>query len=132
MIAKTISRAYPITVLVKVLTDPMVKEATLRMINDPLIDSSRAERVKNKLYTISYLKSHYEDEIRGDKPLSVMATKHKGLVIDYFKEVVKLQDNATFEFHKQYHKLIDMICSKAEQAELDKENSTGEIAAPKQ
>lgn len=132
MIAKTIVRAYPLTTLVKVLTDVTVKEATLKMINDPLIDSSRAERVKNKLYTISYLKSHYEDEIRGDKPLSVMATKHKGLVNDYFNDIANLQNNATFELHKQYQKLIDMICSKAEQAELDKENSTGEIAAPKQ
>lgn len=132
MIAKTIARAYPLTTLIKVLTDPMVKEATLKIINDPSTNAHKAERVKNKLYTMLYLKSHYEDEIRGDKPLSVMATKHKGLVTDYFKDVAELQENASFELHKQYKKLIESICSKAEQLELEKENSTGEIAAPKQ
>lgn len=128
MISKTIIRAYPITVLVKVLTDVRVKEALEKMMKLASFDVSRAERIKNKAHTISYLKEHYEEETKGDKPLSVMATKHKNLVVDYLIEISTLQSNTNFEMYVQYENLIHMICHKAELIEKEKEINIPEIA----
>lgn len=129
MISKTIIRAYPITVLVKVLTDVQVKDALAKIMKSATFDVARAERIKNKAHTIGYLKEHYEEETKGDKPLSVMATKHKNLVIDYFNEISFIQTNANFEMYVAYEKLIHLICHKAETIEREKEISVAEIAA---
>ena len=128
MISKTLIRAYPITVLVKVITDVQVKEALAKMMKLGSFDVSRAERIKNKAHTISYLKEHYEEETKGDKPLSVMATKHKNLVIDYLMEISVLQNNANFEMHVEYEKLINIISDKAELIEKEKEINAPELA----
>lgn len=129
MISKTIIRAYPITVLVKVLTDVQVKEALAKLMKLASFDPARAERIKNKAHTIAYLKEHYEEETKGDKPLSVMATKHKNLVINYFNEISTLQMNANFEMYVDYEKLIHLICHKAEIIEKEKEVNAVESAS---
>lgn len=124
MISKAIIRAYPLTTLIKVLSDSEVVKATAMVLKHSAASDYEISEIKNKGFTLSYLKEFYEKDVSGSKPLSAMAAKHKELIVGYFNQLLLLPPSvATYELCRNHNTLLNQIVTVAENIESVKQEA---------
>lgn len=129
MIYKTILRAYPISDIVTVLTSDNMKNSISKLISSLNEDDPKIQDLLAKKYTIEYLRDHYYREVSGNKPLSLMASKHKDLIMAYLEQILHIHPNATYNRFVGFQAFLKDLTDHLEEMQELKENSTGAVAS---
>lgn len=130
MIYKAIIRAYPISDIVVILTSQVLKQATQQLIETMNADDPDIQKLLSEKYTIEYLKEHYYREVSGSKPLSLMAAKHKDLILNYLKSLLQIHSTSTYNRHVRYQDFVTIFIDALEKLQQDKETTTAAPESP--
>lgn len=116
----TFIRAYPISTLIQVLDSEKVNKAIAEWLKHATHGQQRSSSINNMLFTIKYLKQHFEANTGGTKPLATMADKHKEMIIDFYRELLDV-NASQFQFSSG-QSFLGMIRVISDEAELIEEN----------
>ncbi|WGH24452.1 hypothetical protein EAb13_CDS0034 [Acinetobacter phage EAb13] len=125
----TYIRAYPISTLIQVLDTEKVKKAIAEWSKHAGIGIQRCARIEKMLFTILYLKQHFEENTGGSKPLATMADKHKEMIIEFYKELLQINSSQVQLVSGQaFISMLNVISEEAENIEDMKKASEPRVA----
>jgi len=125
----TYIRAYPISTLIQVLDTEKVNKAIGEWLKHSGIGAQRISNITNMLYTIKYLKQHFEENTGGSKPLATMADKHKEMIIEFYRELLDVNANQLqFSSGQGFLLMLRALSEAAENIEEMKKASEPRVA----